>query len=877
MTRTDLPTGTVTFFFSDVEESTRHATALGERWPAALEAHTTIIRRAVAAAGGSEVSTEGDSFFCVFPDAPAALRAAVEVQQRLEDHPWPDGDRLRVRIGLHSGSGILGGDNYVGLDVHRAARIEASGHGGQVLLSETTRALVTGSLPEGVGLRDLGEHQLRGVEGMMHLYQATVPGLPGEFPPLRTLSAPVRVPAPPTSFVGRKDKVSEVLERLGETRLLTLTGPGGTGKTRLSIAAAMEAADRFPHGVFFVPLEPITDPDLVPTALLGTLGVQVSWGNPEERLTQYLADRELLLVLDNFEQVLDAAPLMGRILAAAPRIRMLVTSRAPLRIYGEQELPVEPLAVPAPGGSPDPDELAGFEAVALFVERARAVRPDFRLDDSNAAAVAQIVTAVDGLPLAVELAAARIRILSPRAIVDRLGNRLALLAGGARDLPARQQTLRAAISWSHDLLEMPSQLLFRRAGVFVGGFDLDQAEPVCGPPEDTGVDTLDGLGELVDQNMLRQRELEGEPRFRMLDTIREFALERLEGAGETAEILGRHAAAYLALAEEAAPHLLGRDQCRWLDRLERDHDNLRAAFSSAVEGGDAATADRLLWALWRFWQIRGHLYEGRRRAEAALALRAVDARLRCRAYEAAGGIAYWKAEFQDCATWYAAALELAREIGDPGLLADALYNSAFGRANLDREDSEGVLAGDANLVEALKIYQQLGDLGGMARALWGRGTMAWFLRRREDIERAVEIYREVSELYRKLDDVFQLGWTERMLGRTLLELGRTEEARAPVHEAMRIFAGTKDVSAVTLILSDFAIIALRDGDENRALRLAGAAAALRESTGTDLADLIQNRSQELIDLLQLRHDDPLLAEGAALTFEEAARYALEEE
>ncbi|HEX2368741.1 MAG TPA: adenylate/guanylate cyclase domain-containing protein, partial [Acidimicrobiia bacterium] len=805
MVRRVLPVGTVTFFFSDIENSTGLATRLGESWPAVLEEHAAVVRGAVSNAGGIEVSTEGDSFFCVFAEAPAALAAALATQRGLEERTWPDDVRLRVRIGLHSGSGTLGGDNYVGLDVHRAARIQAAGHGGQVLVSGATWALIADHPLEGVQLRDLGEHRLKGLEDPVHLYQVVADGLPDQFPPLRTLTAPIRVPVQLTTFIGRRRELEEVLGLLERARLVTLTGPGGTGKTRLAIAAAVEAAPRFPHGVFFVPLDSITDPDLVAPAILGVLGVQQVTGSPEERLVEYLGEKELLLVLDNFEQVLEAASVVSRLLAGAASVRIMVTSRSPLRVYGEQEFPVDPLTVPAPDDLPPAEELERFDSVALFVDRARAVRPDFLVDATNAEAVARIASGLEGLPLAIELAAARVRLLSPRAIVDRLGDRLTLLAGGSRDLPARQQTLRAAIAWSYDLLASPAQTMLRRAAVFIGGFNLDQAETVCHAGE-TDLDVLEGLGHLVDHNLLRHRDLEGEPRFRMLETIRDFALEELAASGEAAEIERRHAAAYLALAEQARDKMLGPDQTRWLDRLEADHDNIRAAFARAVEQGDASTADRLLWAVWRFWQIRGHLHEGSRRAEAALALPPADRMERCRAYDAAGGLAYWRADFEECRTLYLAALDLARDIGDRALLADALYNSAFVAFQAE-PDWEEVAEGEAHLEEALTLYRDLGDRAGVGRALWGQGTLAWMLGDRASIERAAGLFEEASVVYRNIDDVFQLGWTERMLGRALLELGRVDEARVRIRAAIDVFVAARDVSAVTLLLLDCAIIA----------------------------------------------------------------------
>ncbi len=452
---------------------------------------------------------------------------------------------------------------------------------------------------------------------------------------------------------------------------------------------------------------------------------------------------------------------------------------------------------------------------------------------------------------------------------------LALLSSGPRDVPARQQTLRAAITWSYQLLPPSARSLFRRLAPFNGGFDLEQVKAVCNIEQDFGVSSMADLELLVDQSLLRRTG--PEPRFRMLETVREFAREQLDEEGEAEQVEMGHASAYLAMAEEAAPRLVGPDQSRWLDRLEQDHDNIRVAFTWALEARDASIADRLLWALWRFWQIRGYLYEGRRLADATLALPATDARLRCRAYEAAGGIAYWKAEFEDCFKWYAAALELARQIGDPELVADALYNSGFGMVFPPDADPIAVAAAEAMLVEALQIYRELGDRVGEARVSWARATLVWSLPEHGSMARAVDFYRESADIFQEVGDVFQYGWAERMLSRVLLELDRTEEAVGHIRAAMDVFLPARDVSALTLLLLDLSILALKKGDEDRALRLQGAIQVMRKTTGIEMADFRTNRSVDIDALLLSRGASakPLLDEGAAMSFDEVVAYALE--
>jgi predicted ATPase/class 3 adenylate cyclase len=620
--RPRLPTGTVTFLFTDIEGSTRLLQDLGDRYGAVRDEHAAILRRAIRDGGGVEVSTQGDSFFAAFASPVGAVRAAVAAQRGLAGHRWPGGFPVRVRMGLHTGEGALGGDNYSGIDVNRAARVAAAASGGQVIVSDATRVLVEHEVPAGVSLRDLGVHRLRDLNLPMRLHDLVVAGLPADFPAPRTLDArPGNLPAQLTSFVGREDETAEAVRLLGQARLLTLTGAGGTGKSRLALHVAERLRPGYRDGAFFADLSTVTDPGLVPSVLARALGVPEAPGRPVlEALCDHLRDRRLLLVVDNFEQVAEAAPVVEELLAAAPQVRVLVTSRATLALRGEQELMVPPLDLPDPR-LPDLDALGHTEAVRLFVERARAVRPAFRLTTENAPAVAGIAARLDGLPLAIELAATRTKVLAPIQILPRLQRRLTLLTTGARTLPDRQRTLRGAIAWSHDLLPGPERRLFARLSVFAGGWTLESAEAVCDDPEDLGLDVLDGLTSLVDQSLvLRTEPTAGQPRFSMLETIREFGLERLAEDGDLEQVRRRHAEHFLGLAVAAEPHLTGADQGEWLDRCDLEQANLRAALQWAADAGQTARAQEAAGALWRFWQQRGHLTEGRRRLEELLAL-----------------------------------------------------------------------------------------------------------------------------------------------------------------------------------------------------------------------------------------------------------------
>jgi predicted ATPase/class 3 adenylate cyclase len=869
-----LPTGTVTFLFTDIEGSTRLADELGgAAYGVLLERHRQALRAGFERYDGIEVGTEGDSFFVVFSMPASALSAAADGQLALARTDWPAEAPIRVRMGIHTGEGLLADGSYVGTDVNRAARIAAAGHGGQILVSETTTALVTDP-PVGVHLRSLGRHRLKDLRPE-HISQLDVDGLPDVFPSIRSLDArPNNLPTQLTSFVGRDEQVAEVVRLMESARLVTLTGPGGTGKTRLSLQVAAEIAGDQADGATFVALATIADPDLVTSAIATTLGLPDAGGKPlRDRLVEHLRDRQHLLILDNFEQVASAAPLLSDLLREAPRLRILVSSRVALRISGEQEYPVPPLELPAHGNAEatSSEQVAGNEAVRLFVDRARLVRPDFVLDDSNAGAVAEIVSRLDGLPLAIELAAARSRLLSPGAMLPRLERRLDLLAGGMRDLPERQQTLRGAIAWSHDLLEPAERRLFARFSVFVGGAELAEAEAVCGPASEVGRDVLDGLEALVDHSLIRQVERVGEPRFFMLGTIRDFAVEQLAASGEQEALRRRHALAYLGLAERAAPSLTTSDQRTWLDRLARDHDNLRAAHGWAIEKDDAAVGLRLVTALWRFWQIRGYLFEGRSRADAAIAIPgARDAgETYLAAVDASGGLCYWLADFRCAEARYEEVLAVRRAGGDKRAVAEALYNLGFTQLFF-REDVERARKLSE---EALALFREAGEERGTAKALWALGNVASY---QNDPAAARRYCEEAIPILRSLDESFMLAWSQYTLGQIETVEGNLEASRERLLEALDLFAAAEDMSGFALVLDGLAINAMNGGDRQRAARLSGFVAALEARTGTGLNP--PNRLVFGFDPSVLR-DDPgtaaAWAEGEGLSTADALAYARE--
>ncbi len=871
----ELPTGTVTFLFTDIEGSTRMLQALGTRWRTILEDHNRLLRGAIRDAGGIDVRTVGDSFFAAFRTALAALSAAAEAQRALAAHPWPPQAPVRVRMGIHTGEGTVGGDDYVGLDVHRAARIAAAAHGGQVLLSSTTSELARRGLPDGVGLRDLSEHRLKDLARPERLYQLTIDGLPDEFPPIRSLETPTNLPTQRTSFVGREREVARVKELLRGPGLLTLTGAGGSGKTRLALQAAGDLLDDYPDGVFFVELSPITDPRLVPSSIADSVGARAEGARPVlDTLRDWVRDREMLLIVDNFEQVLEAASVVADLLAASPRMRILATSREPLHLTGEQELPVPPLSLPGVGVHPSTEHLAQYEAVNLFVERATSIDPEFRITDANAQVMAELCRRLDGLPLAIELAASRAKVLSPQAILERLEHRLQLLTGGPVDLPARQRTLREAIGWSYDLLTESERALFRRLSVFAGGWTLNTAEAIAKPGAGLGSDLLEVLRSLVDKSLVQRETIaSGTDRFGMLETIREFGLEQLEAAGEAEATRSRHATFFLQAAELAEPHLRGRQRKQWLDQLEAEHDNLRAALRQAIDSGNAQFGLRTVGALWRFWHLHGHLAEGRRWTEEMLALPAASLRTteRAKALTALGGLAYWQEDEPATRRAYKEALDIARQLGDRYGEAEGLYNLAYSPA----------YAGDipsavAMFEESRTAFEELGIRRGIADVLWILGIVA---RLEGDLSRSRALAEESLWLHREAGDLFGVTDALHTLGRTALAQGDLATAASSFLEALDNDEQVGNRTGMAIVLDNLAGKASAEGQHLRALRLGGSSQAIKEAAGghapPPLIDLPDPREAARAPLGEAAVR-AAWEEGRAMTLEQALAYARQE-
>lgn len=808
-----LPTGTVTFLRTDVEGSMRLMQELGGAWDGVNAEHMALLRRALEEHGGTVVRTEGDAVFAVFPEARAAVTAAIDAQRAVAGHGWPDAVDLRVRIGLHSGEAYLAGDDYGGFEVNRAARIAAAGHGGQILLSEPTRALVIDALPDGVSVRDLGSHALRDVPRPERLYQLDVPGLRSDFPALRTASGGIGdLPRRLTSFVGRDPDVEAIAALLTENRLVTITGPGGIGKTSLAIETARSVADRFPDGAWFVGLADLEDATAVRSLIARSIGLFDGPGRPaSEALGPYLKDRSVLFVLDNFEHVLEAAGEVADILAASARSGVLVTSRAPLRIAGEQEYPLDPL---------------GDACARLFVERARAVRPGWD-PAAHAAIVDEVCTLVDRLPLGVELAAARVAHLPISAVRDRLAARLPLPGSGPRNVPDRQRTLAGAIAWSHDLLPPGTQLVLHDLAVFEGGFDLEQASAVAGTTSPDG-DVLDHLVTLVDHSLVQRDapDAVGEGiRFRLLETIRAFALERLAADGREAETRRRHALAYLALAESAAPNIPGPDQPRWLDRLGIDYPNMRAAIRWAIDAREVDLAQRSIAAMWRFWQQTGRLVEATELAEATLQLpgSATLTPARMAAVTAAGGIAYWHGRPQDAIRHYADQLRLARELGDVAAEADAAWNLSF-----EKYIAEDIPGATELFERAHRIYEDLGDEQGAARVAWSAITVQ---SGEHPDPGSGEALRDLLDRFERLGDTWYAGQTMMSLAWVDFAAGDLAGASRWFIRAFSMAHGLRDVTSTTIAIPLAALLATIAGRSEDAALLLGAHDHLQELYG----------------------------------------------
>ena len=811
----ELPTGTVTFLFTDIEGSTRLLHELGDAYADALAEHRRVLREAFARHGGVEVDIQGDAFFVAFPRATDALEAARDGQAALA------GGSIRVRMGIHTGEPLATDEGYVGIDVHRAARIASAGHGGQVLVSQSTRDLAAAD-----GLRDLGEHRLKDLAAPERLYQAGA----GDFPPLKTLYQ-TNLPIPATPFLGRKRELEEVQELISrpDVRLLTLSGPGGTGKTRLALQAAAEAAERFPDGIYWVPLASLRDSSLVLDVAARALGAA-------DGLVERIADKSLLLLFDNFEHLIEAAPELSSVLAACPNVRLIVTSRELLRVPGEQAYPVPPL---------EPKD--GEE---LFVALARASKPDFRADEP----VKDLCARLENLPLALELAAARVRVLSPDELLQRLSKRLDLLKGG-RGVDARQQTLRATIEWSHDLLDADEQRLFARLAVFRGGCTIQAAEQVCGADIDT-------LQSLVDKSLVRVRDGD---RFWMLETIREFAAERLDESGEADAIRRRHADAVLALAESA--DLTVEAQAAGLrtrnELVLPEQANIRAALDWLVGVDEIELALQLAVALEQYWVITSPAEGARSLTELLERGEDIPPELRVRAIRALGGAIYIGGDFETGTRYVEQGLAEYRRLGDDWGVAHMLQRLALEAQRAgDFEQARSLLEQSLSLDDS--AFNEVGALRVLGDLAFAEGR----------VEESIELLDRCAARAKEINwDWWQLnalaGAAEYML-----MLGRPDEALPRVRDALVTARTLHDRQGLAYGLGLLAWVAAARGQAERAGTLWGAVEAEAERGRIGQWENERDEYAGHVFAAAGPEFERARADGRTMTSDEAVEYAL---
>jgi predicted ATPase len=812
VTRTDLPSGTVTFLFTDIEGSTKLLHELGaEGYEHALLEHRRIMRDLVARHRGVEIDTQGDAFFIAFAGASEAVAAASEAQAALASGP------IQVRMGLHTGRPHLGRQGYVGTDVHKGARIAAAGHGGQVLLSRETRELA------GLEVLDLGEHRLKDFDTPVEIFQL------GHlrFPPLKTISN-TNLPRPASSFVGREREVAEIAALLRDgARLLTLTGPGGTGKTRLAIESAAEIVPEFKAGVFFVGLAALRDPELVSKTVGHTIGAK-------DGLADYVGEREMLLLLDNLEQVVAAAPELAELVEACPNLRVLTTSRELLRVRGEVEYAVSPLA--------------DRDAIELFCSRSGLA------EDKP---IGELCRRLDNLPLAVELAAARTSVLSPAQILDRLAKRLDLLKGG-RDTDPRQQTLRATIEWSYDLLTADEQRLFARLAAFAAGCTLPAAEEVA----EADIDTLQSL---VEKSLVRH----ATGRFSMLETIRQFAAERLEASGEADGVRRRHAAWYLAIAEDAYPNLKGSPK-EWLDRLDVEHDNLRAALDWLEGSGETQLALQLAGALYRFWYMRGYPGEGLRRIDRLLLTDDGGTAARARALNGAAVLAGETGSFSTATLRSEEALALHRELGDAWGAAYSIFNLAMSAA-----DQGSFERARDYFEQSVKAFRELGDEHYTLTASDG---LAWMYGELGDREHRRAMHEDVLRQARAQSNERMVAMSLDQLAMFAREDGRIQESIDMSKEELRIQHDLGERAWIAVALGNFGETLAAAGRAESAVRLIAASEALLADIGGGPSWLPADNARRLA-IVRQQLDEASFSEawkqGQALTVDEAVALALD--
>jgi predicted ATPase/class 3 adenylate cyclase/uncharacterized protein HemY len=913
-----MPSGTVTFLFTDIEGSTRMWDQYPEAMQSALARHDGLMRQIIETHSGHVFKIVGDGMYAAFPVATSALEAALAAQLALGSESWPDPIVIKVRMALHTGTAEMRDGDYFGGTLNRVSRLLSAGHGGQVLVSRVTQELLQDEQTGEWSLVSLGEHRLRDLNRAEMIFQALHRQLPGEFPSLKSLDSPEfpnNLPIQLTSFIGREKEIGEIGTLLEKSNLVTLTGSGGAGKTRLSVQVAANALERFPDGVWQVELASISEGRLVAPTVAKFLGVAEQVGiTIEQKLVRDMKEKRLLLLLDNCEHLLGScAELCSNLLRGCPDLKIIATSREPLGIWGEQGYRVPSLTMPDPKQSVSMKTATEFESVRLLIDRATLVRPEFAATEQNAAALVQICSRLDGIPLAIELAAARVRSMSAEDINARLDNRFRLLTSGARNALPRQQTLRALIDWSYELLTEPERKFLTRLSVFAGGWTLEMAERICTSDGIDEWDVLDLLSGLIDKSLVASEDVSGAGRYRLLETVRQYAAERMEAGDDRGRVKSRHRDAFLAFAEEAEPQLTGPQQQEWLDRVEREHDNLRVALNWCAEDPQGAEPGlRISGALQRFWSTRGHLSEGREHLSRALASSPASAPSpsRARALVGLGRLSWLQGDYAPAQSSFHEALKLRRDLGDESGAAYALLN--LGNVACDQGHFD-----DARTFndECLALYRGLDDRSGIANALGNLGNVALDQGR---YATSIPFYRECLDLQREMNNTIGVAAACHNLGLACLYEEDYAQAQSLFEEGLRLFRELQHKSGTASMLNNLGIVAVRQGqsasartlfeeslslkielgdkkgvahgleemaaaiaslsDPWKATRVRGAASALRESIG--VAHAPGELAQQAKHLDQLREAlgdsafESAWHQGRTLTLEEAVAEAL---
>ncbi len=927
-TRT-IPSDTVTFLFTDIEGSTQLYQTHPDAMPRAMTRHHEILQNAITGHHGHVFQIIGDAFHAAFGTALDGLNAALEAQRTLYHEPWGALGPVRVRMALHTDhanvalgkyeTGDYAATEY--LSLARTARLLSAGYGGQILVSATTAELLRERLPAQVGLRDLGTHRVKDFQ-RQQIFQATAPDLPSDFPPLKTLdSLPNNLPLQLSSFIGREKEIQALKARLQQVRLLTLTGPGGAGKTRLSLQVAADCVDQFAQGVWFVELAPLADPHLVPQIVATTLGLHEQSGRTIlDVLKDDLRDKSLLLVLDNCEHLIDAcAQIADTLLRSAPRLKILATSREPLGITGETTYAVPSLSFPTLSALPgqldenELDALTQFEAVRLFVDRARAVQPTFTITPTNAAALVEICQRLDGIPLALELAAARVKGMTVEQIAQHLDDRFRLLTSGSRTVLPRHQTLQAAVEWGYDLLSESERILLQRLSVFAGGWTLEAAEQICAADRIEQFDVLDLLMRLVDKSFVVAEQQERAARYRFLDTIRLFARDKFLASGNepVTRVRNHHLNYFLAFVQEMDQTVRGADQERALAALDRELDNLRAALAWAAESSNVEAELELASGLWRYWRVRSYFSEGRHWLEDALSRSEhASPSARARALLRAGSLANYQADYTHAQGLLESSLALHRELNDARGIAYSLNLLSHGKMMTgDLADAQ------ASLEESLAIFRELGDTRGMGYSLFFLGTMmqgtgdlaaarplleeslarlkeagdkwwqgnaliqlGWGINRQGEHDRALQLFNEALEISNQFGDTRGTARALLYIAEAKCSQGDYDAAQVKYREALKRSHEIGDKWWVTVCLEGLAYIAAQQNDARRVAQLLGAAEHLHEVLGAPI-QAVYRESQEWSanwaqEQLSAQDFSNAWNKGRAMTYEEAIQYAL---